>query len=177
MLTPEQIASIKAQILALEKQLLILINSQPISMTGEKIYTAAAENLGKHLTLNDAIPAEIGCAEAVSKILFLAGIYTADKGIAGTATLDAWLASSPSFERIELPEEGAIIVSPTGQGNGTVVGHTGIVGRFGNMYPQDWGICSNDSATGLFLERWSFARWQAYYGITGGLPVHVYRAK
>lgn len=128
------------------------------------------------MTLNDTVPAEVECAEAVSAVLALAGISDGAKGIAGTAALDAWMASSPLFELITIPEEGAIIVSPTGAGNGTIEGHTGIFGKYDLQFPGDWGILSNDSATGRFLERWSWVRWQAYYKTAGGLPCTIYRA-
>ena len=168
------IPELKARIAELEAELQTIINT--ISMTGQEIYAQAAANLGKHLTLNDNVPAEEGCAEAVSKVLSLAGISDGAGGIPGTATLYAWLSASPLFERIDAPQEGAIIISPTGMGNGTVEGHTGIIGVFGKQYPGDWGICSNDSASGLFLERWSYKRWLAYYHGTGGLPVVIFKA-
>lgn len=174
------VATIQAQIAALQKQLLALILTlKHVSMSGETIYKMAAQSLGKHMTLNEAIPAEVGCAEAVSAVLALAGIYDGPKGIAGTATLHQWLANSPLFSLVGsgIPQEGDIIISPTGAGNGSVEGHTGICGIYSQMYTNDWGILSNDSATGLFLECWSFARWNAIYGKSGGLPVYIFRAK
>lgn len=145
-------------------------------MKEKAIYNAAAGNLGNHLTLNPAIPNDTGCAEAVSKVLQLAGISDGPLGIAGTATLDAWLASCGLFTRITMPEAGAIVISPTGAGNGLVEGHTGVFGLYNKQFPMDWGVLSNDSASGLFKETWSWARWQAYYGGAGGLAVHIYRA-
>lgn len=168
--------TIAQQIALLIKKVALLINSRLVSTNGEKIYKAASVSLGKHCTLDNTIPAEVGCAEAVSYVLAKAGISDGPKGIAGTASLDAWLASSGLFERITMPEEGAIICSPTGAGNGTVEGHVGVFGRYNLMYPGDWGVCSNESSSGLFKEQWSWARWQAYYGKTGGLPLHIYRA-
>lgn len=168
--------TIAQQIAVLLQKLANLINSRPITMKGELIYKTAAANLGRHLTLDEAVPAEVGCAEAVSWVLAKAGISDGAKGIAGTAALDAWLASSPLFTKIALPEEGAILVSATGAGNGSVEGHTGIFGRYDVEYHADWGVLSNESATGRFMERWSWVRWQAYYHTVGNLPLNIYRA-
>jgi len=173
-LTPLQIEAIKKEITELEAELQTLLNQ--VSMKEQEIYTVASNNLGKHLTLNAAVPNEVGCAESVSKVLSLAGISDGPQGIAGTAALDAWLAASPLFNRVDSPQEGAIIVNATGSGNGSIEGHTGIFGAFGKQFAGDWGIMSNDSPTGLFLERWSYSRWLQYYHIAGGLNVHIYRA-
>lgn len=164
------------KIAALRAQVALLMSKQTVSTTAQLIYQKAAQSLGKHMTLDDTIPHEVGCAEAVSAVLALAGISNGAKGIAGTATLYAWLSVNPKFQRIETPEPGAILVSPTGAGNGLITGHTGIFGALGKMYPGDWGIMSNDSATGLFMERWSYNRWKAYYNAQGGLPIYIYRA-
>lgn len=147
-----------------------------MTATENTIYTQAKLHLGEHLTLNNAVPAEEGCAEAVSKILSLAGIVVPSEGIPGTATLYEWLVASPKFEKITNAEQGAIIISPTGFGNNSVEGHTGIIGAFNLMYKNDWGICSNDSASGNFLETWSLQRWEAYYGTCGQLPIYFFRA-
>ena len=62
-------------------------------------------------------------------------------------------------------------------GNGTVSGHTGIVGIFGYYYPNDWGIVSNDSQTGLLLELWDWKRWQQTYVQKGGLETAFFLAE
>jgi hypothetical protein len=74
------------------------------------------------------------------------------------------------------PEPGALIISPTGYGTGRITGHTGFLGKYGKMYPGDYGIVSNDSNSGLLLELWDLTRWQKYYGKQGGLPVAFFRA-
>lgn len=143
----------------------------------QKIYNVAKEYLETHCTLNNAIPAEEGCAEAVSFLLEKAGVAgLPNKGISGTATLYEWLTQNKAFERVYAPEPGAVIVSPTGYGNGSISGHTGIVGVLGKMYPGDYGIVSNDSQTGLLLELWDLSRWMKYYGTQGGMPVAFFRA-
>lgn len=142
-----------------------------------KIYNEAKICLGKHITLNSNVPNDVGCAEAVSFVLKnsgIAGIPT--EGFPGTAGLYEWLLTNPSFKRIEAPQQGAIIVSPTGYGNGTVEGHTGILGAFAVQFPNEYGILSNDSNTGLFSEKWNLLTWWEDYGIKGGLPVALFIA-
>lgn len=147
-----------------------------MTATESKIYSQAKLHIGTHITLNNAVPAEVGCAEAVSYILRAAGLKVPNGGIAGTASLYEWLVANPAFEKVDDPEQGAVIISPTGTGNGSVEGHTGIVGSFGLQWPDDWGIVSNDSASGYFLETWSYARWKAYYASVGNLPIYFFRA-
>lgn len=144
--------------------------------TATKVYNLAKNSLGKHITLNENIPHDVGCAEAISYILKNAGISgIPEAGIAGTATLYQFLSINPQFKRINAPEKGAIIISPTGSGNGTVTGHTGILGGLSVMYWGDYGICSNNSDSGLFLELWTLKKWYANYGTMGALPVAFFR--
>lgn len=171
------IQQIRAELALLQEELRVALNPHTMTATENKIYSQAKLNLGQHLTLNNAVPAEVGCAEAVSKVLSLAGIVVPPGGIAGTATLYEWLVASTLFEKIDNAEQGAIIISPTGMGNGSVEGHTGLIGSFGLQFQNDWGVCSNDSASGKFLETWSLQRWIAYYEQLGGLPIYYFRAK
>ncbi len=150
------------------------LNKIPMN-TPNKLYDAAKACIGKHITLNEAVPAMVGCAEAVSYVLTEIGVNDGPQGIASTASLDTWLRSDHRFLSINAPEEGAILVSPTGYGNGSIEGHTGVIAAFNTEFPNDWGIMSNDSPTGKFLERWCIARWALYYSKTGGLPMHYYR--
>lgn len=141
-----------------------------------KVYNVAKASLGKHISLNDAVPHDVGCAEAISYVLQKAGIQDIPSaGIAGTATLYQFLSTNKQFLRLSSPEKGAIIISPTGSGNGLVEGHTGILGGWSLMYWGDYGICSNNSDSGLFLELWSLRRWKQNYGIYGNLPVAYFK--
>lgn len=164
-----------------DRHTVVLDYTQPEIKTmtplGETIYNNAKSYLGKHITLNKNVPAEVGCAESLSYVLKNSGIGgIPGGGIEGTAALYDFLTQSVQFERIQSPEKGCIIVSPTGHGNGTVRGHTGILGGFGVQYPNDWGILSNDSQTGLFLELWRLSYWQKFYGDMGGLPIAFFKA-
>jgi hypothetical protein len=147
------------------------------TQNAEAIYNEAKASLGKHITLNNAVPADVGCAEAVSFVLKNAGVQNLPaQGYAGTADLYVWLHSNPRFMALDAPEAGAIIISPTGYGNGSVEGHTGILGGFGVQFPYEFGILSNNSDNGLFQEVWSLPAWGANYGTKGGLPVAFFRA-
>lgn len=144
----------------------------------ETLYNLAKSLLGLHLTLDNSIPQDTGCAEAISKILSLEGINDIGaSGIPGTASLYQWLKSHPSFEEVTAPNEGVIIISPTGMGSGKVEGHVGILGKFNVQYNQDWGIMSNDSNTGLLREQWSLNAWKQYYAGYGGLPIFLFNLK
>jgi hypothetical protein len=145
--------------------------------TNLKLYNIAKANIGNHLTLNDAIPAEFGCAECMSKILQLAGYSIPAGGISGSATLYEWLLKNDSFEKVDAPEQGVILISPSGYGNGNVVGHVGVVGKFGLMYPNDYAVISNNSNTGLLSTQWTLEGWKKRYVDDGGLPMAYFKAK
>lgn len=141
----------------------------------EKLYTAIKESLGQRKTLNGEVSAEYGCAEAWSSVGKDAGIKGIPvQGFASTAVLESWLASNTDFEEIFAPEIAATIISAT---RGAQHGHVGYFGAKGLQYVDDWGICSNDSNTGLFSEQWNLTRWIAYYRGTLGLRVRYFRWK
>lgn len=150
------------------------VKSKPMT-----ILETVKANLGKHLTLDASVPASVGCAEAVSTILRDIGINVPQKGIAGTNALLLWCQSHPEhFTALTEPEEGALLISATGTGNGNLSnGHTGFFGAFGVATPNDWGICSNNSDSGLFLELWTWSKWQNYYHQYGGMPNHIFRVR
>lgn len=171
------IAEIRSQLSLLEEELRVLLNPHTMTLNEEKIYTIAKLHLGQHLTENEAVPAEVGCMECVSKILSLAGYSLPPEGIAGTATGYDWFnENNKLFQKTDALEQGAIVVFVTGTGNGLVEGHIFIVGMFNLQFPNDWGLMSNDSATGKLLETWSWERALAYYQGVGNLVPHIFRA-
>lgn len=171
------VQEIKTRLALLEEELRVLLNPHTMTANETKIYNEARLNLGRHLTLNEAVPEEEGCMEAVSKILSLAGYLVPSGGIAGTATGNEWFVSQPHiFERIDHPEQGSIINFVTGTGNGSVEGHILIVGEFNLQWANDWGLMSNDSASGKFLETWSWNRACAYWTTVGGIIPSIWRA-
>lgn len=141
-----------------------------------KIHDILLTYLGKRCTLNPQIPPDVSCAEAFSFILKELGIEDGATGIPGTAALLTWVASQPQlFEEIYEPEESAALISATGTGNGSVEGHCGYFGAFNLQYPDDWGIVSNNSQTGLLGEQWSWKEWTENYTQIGQIPPRMFR--
>lgn len=132
-----------------------------------KILALIKSSLGQHLTLDPTVPEDVGCAEAVSKILQEAGVQgIPQKGFAGTNDLWQWLKTNRQFVEATQPYPGSIIISPTGTSvKGTPHGHVGIIGLYG--------VCSNDSGTGLWKENYTVDSWESYFGNLG-FPIYFY---
>lgn len=135
------------------------------------LYSVAVSFLGKDASPADIAPDELACAETVWDILHAA--FPADipsKPVAlSTSTLYKALKEHPKFQQVPTTwGYGDIIISPTGMGNGSIPhGHVGIVAHYG--------IMSNDSATGLFKENYTIARWVGYFRNQGGYPIYFFR--
>lgn len=142
--------------------------------TETRIYQVIKDNLDEHLTLNNNVSLEVGCAECMSKVMQLAGVSVPSHGIAGTAALLAWFISNPDFVEKTEPEQGAFVVFATGTGNGKVEGHTGAFCAFNVMYVNDWGVASNDSNTGTMREQWAWLKMLAYYRDYGGIQPRIF---
>lgn len=145
------------------------------NMTSQEqaIYGAEKADIGKAETLNEAVPIEVRCAQAWSVMARQAGIQgIPEVGFNSTNQVDEFCASSDKYERIETPEEGATIVSPS---TPEQHGHVGDFAAFNVQYAGDWGIVSNDSNIGVVREQWSYKQWVAYYEGVLGLAIHIYR--
>lgn len=139
----------------------------PMPTSAEKIYQVAKLCLGEHLTLDSTVPADLGCAEAVSYVLGKAGLSVPAKGFQGTANLYTWLLQHPDFKAVTTPTAGGVVISPTGTSSkGAPHGHVGIV--------LQHGIGSNDSSTGLFKENYTTESWAKYFGVQKGFPVYYF---
>jgi hypothetical protein len=147
------------------------VQAPQTSANALKLYTEAKDCLGSHITLDAAVPAALGCAEAVSYCLYYTNKSVPAIGLQGTMALYKWmLTHSDLFVQTTTPTVGTIIVSPTGMGkNSTDHGHTGICGEYG--------ILSNESQSGLFREQWTLEAWQAYYVKALGFPVFFFNLK
>lgn len=161
--------SIRLQLLSILAAVQRLQAMQPYSMPRkEKLYQTAKGFLGTDASPNDVAPDELGCAESVSRIVQQAFPTLRFPLFLGTRFLYAHLFEDGNFRRVETPEYGDIIISPTGMGNGKLSsGHTGIVGKYG--------VLSNDSRSGLFLENYSIASWKLYFHGRGGFPTYFFR--
>lgn len=163
----ETLALLKKQLL---QMLATLQTLHPLLMPHkEHLYDVATSFLGRDASPNDLAPDEYGCAETVSNIIRSAFPELNFPIMLSTRQLFAHLLHSPSFQRIVTePAYGDIILSATGTGNGSLhSGHTGIVGKYG--------VLSNDSRSGLFLENYSLASWKLYFEGKGGFPTYFFR--
>lgn len=129
----------------------------------EKIYRRAKSLLGQDASPRDLVRDDVACAESLCNVLEI-------PVITGTYTLNYFLATSPLFEKVFNPVRGDIIISPTGTGNGQIIGHTGIVSDNGK-------IMSNNSNSGLWDEHLDISLWNWRYANLGGFPINYYRRK
>jgi hypothetical protein len=162
----------KELVVRLLSQLVVLLQAQLANLksadTTKRVYEEAEKALGTHITLNDSVPATVGCAEAVSAILQRAGCNIPAGGIAGTASLKKWLDTNATL--VSKPSPGCVVVSPTGESTmQSPHGHTGIVCKYG--------IASNDSNTGLFHEGYTMDSWEELFRNKLGFPVYFYQVK
>ena len=132
-----------------------------------QLYLAAIAAIGRDASPNDVAPDELGCAETVNAIHENAFGYQIG-GDVSTYRMYRALKRHPRFYEVETPLPGDVIISPTGYGNGSMVGHVGIVGK-------DNIIMSNSSATGTWEENYTIDEWIERYKNQGGLPVKFYR--
>lgn len=140
------------------------------NMSEEKrihLYETAYQAIGTDASPNDSAPDELGCAESLSKVIQKAFPELNFPTVLSTRVLYWNLIQSPSFMLETTPQYGDIIISPTGTGNGRVIGHCGIVGK-------TW-IMSNDSRTGTWEANFTPDGWKRYYEIKGGIPTHYFR--
>lgn len=116
--------------------------------------------------LSYIVPSVVGCAESVTRILYTLGII--NNVITGTYTLFEWLNTSGRFIKVQIPQAGDVILSPTGLGNGKIQGHTGIIDSNNR-------VLSNDSMSGRWSSNYTLLTWTSRYKVLGGLPVYYYR--
>lgn len=131
----------------------------------ELLYKAAYDSLGK-----DMAPTQdsLGCAEAMSFVMKKAGVKGLPKnGIASTLELDSWLKKNLNTITKADVLPGDLIMSPTGKGNGSVRGHTGVIGK--NT------IMSNNSRTFKWDHHWTLSAWISYFEKKGGIKTRYYR--
>lgn len=133
-----------------------------------KLYGIAKSLLKKHLTLNNSVDKNVGCAQALSYLLKEAGYPIPKGGISGTYSLYEWLVKN--FHKTDKLEPGCILISVTGTGNGKVRGHVGVV-------LDDEVLASNNSSTGLLDTHWKYENWLAYYTQVGKLKTVIFKDK
>ena len=137
-----------------------LLTSNAGDFPPNPIYVEAKSCLGKHITLDDTVDITVGCCQAVSYVLKKAGVPNIPaKGISGTDTFFYWLTANKSFKRLDAPQQGCIILSPT---QGANTGHIGICGIYGILSNNSFG-----TDAGKFTENFSYESWDNYFGRKG----------
>lgn len=139
-----------------------------ISNNREILYHTARGCLKTDASPNDVAPDEYGCAETVNAVHSKAFGYEIGGNISTYRMYEA-LTKSPFFIRVDQPDRGDIIISPTGYGNGNLTnGHVGIMA-------SSTDIMSNDSYTGKFEKNFTLKSWRDRYSKVGGYPVVFFR--
>lgn len=125
------------------------------------IYKTGKKYLGKDISKTEN---ELGCAEAVNFVCKEAIGQEAGGGLSTTKMYQSLLTDT-RFKRVNTPEKGDIIISPTGYGQG--YGHTGIVSDSGK-------IMSNNSFSYLWDEHITLGEWWLKYKT---FPIALFRYK
>lgn len=134
----------------------------------EKLVAAAKSCLGQDLSLGTGVDYEVACAISVNKVHQEAFGETIGGG-ASTQALYQVLLKDSRFKETPVAAPGCIVISPTGYGSNLNYphGHVGIVG--------DYGICSNDSSTGLWSENYNVPSWHEQFSTVEGYPVYYFQ--
>lgn len=144
----------------------------PVELSNaQKLVAAAKRLLGQNLALGTGVPPEVACAISVNRV-HQEAFGEPIGGGASTHALYQALLKHPDFEEVEDPEAGCVIISPTGYGTNTKYphGHVGIIANYG--------ICSNDSAKGVFAENYQdYADWWHQFHDIEGYPVYLFKRK
>lgn len=118
------------------------------------LYQLAKANIGKHITLNEAVRDEVGCCEAISFLLKKAGYAMPAKGIEGVNSMITWMLAK-GFREVEGVSAplGTIITAHSPDYYTPTGAHIGVI--------MQYGICSNQSSNGLWMENYkSIDAWR-----------------
>jgi hypothetical protein len=133
-----------------------------------KLVASTKKLLGHNLSEGTGVPYYVACAISVNKVHQDAFGFPIGGG-ASTADLYQALLTSKYFKQVDTPSPGCVVISPTGKGTKQAYphGHVGLRGVYG--------ICSNDSSTGLFSENYTDASWVQQFHDTEGYPVYYFQ--
>lgn len=139
---------------------------EPIQVPPQEVLALVAEGfLEREASPEDNAPDELACVESLTNILRF--VYSDFPQEISTIILKKRLDNSPHFKPTLALDRGNIILSVTGTGNGTIVGHCGILR--GNSR-----IMSNTSKNGLWQDNYSVNAWVNRFRIRGGMKIYVY---
>lgn len=139
-----------------------------MSTNAQLLVASAKKLLGQNLSLGTGVPYYVACAISVNVVHQDAFGFPIGGG-ASTTELYQALLSSKYFKQVQVAAPGCIVIAPTGMGKNPSFphGHVGIVGNFG--------ICSNDSSTGLWSENYAnIEAWKAQFGTIEGYPTFFF---
>lgn len=138
---------------------------KPPRTNRDKLLELAIFHYDTDPTPKDEHPDEFACVHSLTTIL--KKLLPDFKVISYTPDLLKVLQKDTRFKPTTEFKEGNIIISPTLSGNGTVIGHTGIIGRDGKIY-------SNASSTGLWYDKYDLISWIDRYSRKGGLSLYIF---
>lgn len=153
------------------KYLQINIANQ-METNSEKLYKVAMSCLKTDVTPKDEYPDSVSCAITVN-VIHQKAFGDQIGGTASTYWMYNSLLNRKDFQKVDAPQRGDIIISPTGyagKGGTLTNGHVGIVGDGGV-------VLSNNSNTGLLDTYFTIEKWNSYYGIKGKFPIYYFRKK
>ena len=130
----------------------------------ERIHTEARKWLGKDASPSDLAPEDRACAESVSNIV--RQVLPDFPLVTGTYILWEKLKKDRRFKVTLEAKPGCIIISPTGTGNGQIIGHTGI-------FTDKW-VMSSDGTHGTWKENYTLDGWVQRYRKIGGFHVYFF---
>lgn len=149
----------------------------PKPMTNEmtntqKLYAVALGSIGKDMSPLDRAPDSLGCMESLDGVYFACfgeHLLSLENRLSTELGYQAMILD-PRLEKIDIPEAGDIVISPTGYSKkGFSHGHTGIWGKYDVM--------SNDSASGLWRDNYTHEAWYTVFGTTLGFPIYFFRVR
>lgn len=138
---------------------------------GEQLFDVAMTYTGKDVTPKDEVPDDVACAETVDTLYYKTFGEYISGGISVSTTVlkNEMLFTSSKFQRVPSFEKYAILVYPTGEGNGRLAnGHIFICGDSGKLY-------SNTSATGKFEQNYNLFTAKYRYETIGGFKPFYFR--
>lgn len=152
------------------EELIQVIKEEPEPVTiekthSEKLYDFALTFYDTDPTPKDEQPDEYACVQSLTTIL---SKHLQDFPIMTyTPKFLEYIKTDKRFKATTEFKKGNIIISPTESGNGTVVGHTGIIGEGGK-------ILSNSSATGKWFDKFDQVSWITRYSKSGQLNLYLF---
>ncbi len=131
----------------------------------ERLLAAAKSYEGVDASPWDRASDEQGCAESCS--LVIRDVFADFPIVLSTRTLFKNLSKDKRFKGTLEAKPGNVVISVTGTGNGSLQGHTGILG-------DDLRIFNNNSFKGIWERNYTLDTWVKRYRTQGGMKVYIF---